>query len=102
MAYSRWSCSIWYTFWAVTPKVCIPLEGPDPQEEQFCVDCELYFSYKNIKKDMMNCINNVRYHYEFKLDVDNENRPSDEDYNELEGYMQEFVLDVEKEFPEIK
>jgi len=101
MSYSRWSNSIWYTFWTVTPKSCIPPEGLNPEDEQFCVDCELEFSYKSLKKDMLKCLNNVRSHYEFKMDND-ENLPSDADYDELKGYMQEFIKDVEEEYPVLR
>ena len=92
MSYSRWSNSSWYTFWSSTP------ENTPMEDQEFCVDCELHFSYKSLKKDMDKCINNVRSHYEFKMDEDNENRPSDAEYDELKGYMLEFIQDVEKEF----
>jgi len=101
MSYSRWSNSIWYTFWSATPKQCIPMEGFNPEDEQFSVDCEMDFSYKSLKKDIEDCINKVRSHYEFKLGEDNENLPSDADYDELRGYMQEFIKDVEEEYPEL-
>jgi hypothetical protein len=89
MSYSRWSNSFWYTFWLATP------EDTPMEDQQFSIDCENHFSYKNLKNDMDMCINNIRKYYE---EGEFSRLPSEEEYEELRGYMQEFVRDIEEEY----
>lgn len=87
MAYSRWIFSRWYTFWAAGHK-----ESYD--DAIFCIcrfDGDINFTAKELREDLDKCINKVRKE-EINVTL--------EELKELEGYVKEFLLDVEKEFKE--
>ena len=101
MAYSRWLTSRWYTFWSWTPS-----EEPDEQVFQICeFGGGIFFSYKEIKEDIDDCLKRVVEHLKepknVKLLGAEEVRfvgplPTDKEVAELKGYMLEFLQDVEE------
>ena len=78
MSYSRWSNSVWYTYWSA--------ESGDTRDTQVFQVCgEKSFTYKELKESLNAC---VAY---FSLDR------TDRQLAELKGYMREFMKDVEAE-----
>ena len=85
MAYSRWSTSDWYTFWSSM--------GEDRDLETrdnavFCICAAISFPSKDLRDDIEGC-----------LEKAHELQP-DSDVEELRGYMNQFLADVDKEYPE--
>jgi hypothetical protein len=109
MSYSRWSNSIWYTFWSGSSK-----EGKDNQVFEICdIACTHNFTYKELKEDMDACIEKVATEDAEDREVGllsgftEDKEPiyenvkckgrsySPKELDELKGYMQEFIEDVE-------
>jgi len=66
MSYSRWSSSIWYTFWSA--------HSPNDifKKDQIFEICDfdgLEFSYDEIKKDVDLCLEKVRLHYSLEHEI---------------------------------
>jgi len=79
MSCSRWSNSLWYTFYACSYSV--------EKDEQLFEICSLkVFSYKELKGDIDKCIKVVR---------EKMNEATEIELQELKGYMNEFIDDVE-------
>jgi len=95
MSYSRWSNSYWYTFW------CCPFKGFEHgmDEATFEICGITNFKYWELKEDIEKCIHRVT---EILEDEKMNELPTSEDYEELKGYMKEFIKDVENEFKEEK
>ena len=89
MSYSRWgSSSIWYTYW------CSGAIGDDDKrdEQLFDICSVMMFTYRELKDDISGCIDKVK---------DSEDAPitnSENDYKELQGYMESFMADVEEQY----
>ncbi len=87
MSYSRWLDSKFYTYWAAHNNVY------DKGDEVFIVHHDLTtyrgFTYSECK-DMLGDILKIKGKMNF---VDN-----DEEAKELQGYMERFIVDVDKEY----
>ncbi len=89
MAYSRWSNSYWYTFWTFSDS--------ELKENQIFDVCTLrVFSYKELTTNINNCLLAVRESVEQEI----KEKLDDTVYEELKGYMKEFIKDVDKEYNE--
>jgi len=83
MSYSRWLNSRWYTFWCST--------NSDAKDDQvFNIDCDITFTYAELKKDIKECLKKVREKH-----GEMERWELDEVYRELEKYMRQFMKNVE-------
>jgi len=78
MSYSRWSNSVWYTFWAA-------YSGETKDEQVFTICLVKDFTYKKLKEDIDSC-----------LDIACKDR-TEEQREELREYMDQFIKDVEEE-----
>jgi hypothetical protein len=113
MSYSRWSNSIWYTFWSSnSPK------GINKKKEQIFEICDFpsyHVIYQQIVDDIDKVIYEVNEYYskehngqifdgiedgEFKYvpHVWGPKNPSDEELQELKEYMLQFVADMDEHF----
>ena len=109
MSYSRWSNSIWYTYWSASSK-----EGKDNQVFEICdLGCSHSFTYKQLKEDIDSCLEIVAVEDAKEKEIsllsgfDEDKEPiynnvtskgrkqSPQQMDELRGYMQEFMEDVE-------
>lgn len=79
MSYSRWSDSHWYTYYTCS-------SGFTKDTQRFEINCDITFTYKELKEDMYRCLKEVS-----KKDIALPN----ELMIELQGYMDEFISDVE-------
>lgn len=87
MAYSRWMFSRWYTFWAAGQN-----KNDDYGNATFCIcrfDGDITFTAKELRDDINKCMNKVRKE-EVNVTLN--------EIKELEGYVREFLFDVEQEF----
>jgi len=122
MAYSRWSNSIWYTFWTsnCSEECDYKLPTKKLKNNQYFEICDfgriLYFSYKEINENVDSCIEKVVDKYSQEIegqiwsgfnddgsstykDVIYEPKTfSQEELDELKGYMLEFKKDVDDSF----
>jgi len=89
VAYSRWTSSVWYTFWATSDSNHI-------NEQIFMISTFKCFTYKELKYNLDNCLRLVKGLVTDK-NMDNKLR-SDESIRELKKYMTNFIYDVEKEY----
>ena len=89
MAYSRWSDSRWYTYWSSTSS------GPTKLEKSFCIcddpNVEMHFTYADLRKDVDRCLVLVKGKHP---------TATKEEIEELKGYMEAFMKDVDRDFPE--
>lgn len=96
MSYSRWSNSYWYTYWlarsepdcrnTATFEICGALDEHD-----------LRFQAAEIRKDVDACIERV---YEAFVEEDYTVKElRNIDFDELRGYMLNFLADVDKDYP---
>lgn len=82
MSYSRWSNSIWYTFW------CTQSEDTENRDTAiFCICDVMDFTAKELRDDMQGCLDKVKL-----LEPDG-------DIYELVKYMQKFLKKVNEEYP---
>jgi hypothetical protein len=96
MSYSRWGSSVWYTYWCAHGGA----SADDKRDEQLFDICTVkMFTYKELKDDIDGCIDKVREI------VDTANATNEgstqitaDEYKELQGYMESFMADIEKEF----
>ena len=83
MSYSRWTDSVWYTFWCVSDS--------DKKEEQLFDICNVAtFTYQELKDDMNKCIQHIKEQYPDDY--------SDLDYEEVKIYIKRFLKDVDVEY----
>ena len=82
MSYSRWSNSEWYTYWCMSNAH----EIRDMDNELFEVCAVHTFTYRELKDDIENCLVTVK------------EKCPEGNLDELRGYMEEFVADVEEEY----
>jgi len=118
MAYSRWSNSIWYTFWvALDMKYKLPTQSlKDEQLFEICDFPSYYVSYGSIKlKGIDGVLKEVKTFYSqnhsgtifdgfvdgkitYKETIFEAKNHSDEEIEELRDYLKEFIEDVDKHF----
>jgi len=97
MSYSRWSNSVWYTFWCSS--------GSDKRDEQLFSICGVtIFTYADLKQGLDICIDKIKNIVIEIKNKDNESsigifEYSEDDYDELKVYMKRFIKDVEEEYP---
>lgn len=85
MSYSRWSNSVWYTFWSNSRTRL--------KEEQIFEVCSVVsFKYKEIKENINGCIATIK-----KLSPDN----TIKEFKELKRYMKTFIAHVNSD-PAVK
>ena len=82
MSYSRWGNSYWYTFW-------LSQEEEDYDTATFCICCVADFEAKQLREDFDGCIASIR-----SIDKN----VSNEEINELRGYIREFLEDVDSTY----
>ena len=113
MAYSRFSNSIWYTFWCDHPT------ESNKREDQLFEICDfpsMYFTFKQLSDNLNGCIDSVKEFYskehegkfltDFVMREDGSSEPvytdtiyeaknpTQEQLDELRRYMQTFIKDV--------
>ena len=112
MSYSRWGSSCWYTFWSSSSD-----EDRDNQVFEVCdMVCPMRFTYRELSCGLDECIDQVRKEFGQKRksrilvnvtedgeyvydDVDvNPIDYSEKEFEELKGYMKEFMEDVEENY----
>jgi hypothetical protein len=122
MSYSRWSNSIWYTYWTSSYSEDCEFKLPTKRlkDNQFFEICDfggrLVFSYKEISEDVNSCLLKVVEHHskekehELFSGFDENKIPiytktiiksqtfTDDELNELKGYMLEFKNDIDNYF----
>jgi hypothetical protein len=84
MSYSRWIDSSWYTFWCTT-------KSEEKDDQEFSIDCEIHFTYKELRNDLAGCLKKIKEHFP---------KATRKEIAELRGYIQDFILDVAKEYCE--
>jgi hypothetical protein len=84
MSYSRWSNSVWYTYWCSS-------DAKKREDEVFDVCGERSFTYQELTEDIDKCLELI------KNDKD-KGSVTQEELDELKGYMLEFIEDVKKEY----
>jgi len=104
MSYSRWSNSIWYTYWSAS-------SGETKDEQIFCI-CDLSrpfnFTYKELKENIHRCLGVVieESKCEKNVSVLGESVTykglvyTEKEIDELQGYMEDFIEDMDNEFKE--
>jgi len=85
MSYSRWGNSCWYTFWAASYAV---VETRDNALFEICGSTA--FTAKELRENLQSCLDKVKV-----LTGCNE-----EELKELTCYIERFLNDVDKEYPE--
>lgn len=116
MSYSRWSNSIWYTFWSS----CSPNDiFKKDQIFEICDFDGIQFSYEELKEDIEGCLQKVQLHYSLEKEIVlNEKyfvnkkgeltffekkinkkpfKLKEYQIQELREYMLEFIKDVEED-----
>jgi len=83
MSYSRWSNSVWYTFWCTT-------ESPYREDQLFDVCAVKSFTYKELTEDIKGCLDII-----YKIAQENfKDGCTKKQLKELKGYMKAFIADV--------
>lgn len=89
MSYSRWSNSRFYTYWRCNGK------QEDIRDNQVLdVDCEHVFTYPELKADIEKCLDIAATPTYNKLNLGWQ-VPIEKLREELRGYMNEFIHDME-------
>jgi hypothetical protein len=96
MSYSRWSNSIWYTFWSYS-------RSPKKEDQLFEICPIKSFTYKELKENGFDkSIESLKKHM---LKHKNKNKLffsdlkffNEKDFEELKIYMKEFIEDIEND-----
>jgi hypothetical protein len=85
MSYSRWSSSMWYTYWRSQDKAT---ENRDTAI--FAICAEASFTAKQLRENMDECISSLK----------NLDKVSEVEIEELRRYMRRFLEEVNGEYPE--
>ena len=88
MSYSRWSTSYWYTYW------CVRTDPEDRDNALFAI-CDLEESLFIPAKDLRDK-NDARLRWLYTI----ERIHPDGNIGELDCYMDDFLIDVDKKYPE--
>ena len=98
MSYSRWSNSVFYTFWCSTV-------SKKKEDQLFDICGTKSFTYGELNDSIENCISQLKQICDENSKLDPEDKPmfssvgyTDEEYDELRGYMQEFISDVNENY----
>lgn len=92
MSYSRWSDSVWYTFWCVS-------HAKRKEDEIFSVCTMGDFTYAQLVSSIESCLDECclcKYHEGKDFAPIEDATP--EQREELRGYMQQFIDDVDNEY----
>jgi hypothetical protein len=120
MSYSRWSNSIWYTFWtafgATPTEYSLPSRKlKESQVFEICDFPSYFITYKDAKDNLDEILKDIKEYYSkdhpgkmFKDMVDGvpvyedvvwpAKNPTDEEMEELRGYILQFIDDVDEQF----
>ena len=114
MSYSRWSNSVWYTFWSSICSANMTYKLPtkslkNKQCFEICDTPSYFISYGDIKhKGIDIIVSEVREFYSkdhFNITTTEEEKPlykaknpTDDQMNELSGYLKEFEKDIDDHF----
>lgn len=118
MAYSRWGNSTWYTFWLYNNKKYILPTKKNKNEQIFeiCDFPSFYINYGSIKlKGIEQTLNDVKEFYskehpgrifddfingelKFKDTLYPPKNPTNDEIEELRGYLEKFIKDVDDYF----
>lgn len=110
MAYSRWSHSIWYTFWsAAGPDNTFKLPTKKLKDKQVFEICDyspFYVTYGELKKDFKSKVKEIEQFYSkqhtSKINQEiitwNAKNPTFEQMVEIRKYLLEFIADVDNHF----
>jgi len=91
MSYSRWGHSRWYTFWA-----CQRDETENRDTAIFEICPVVSFTAFELRGDMDDCLKEAKDAEERRYP-----RPvTDAELTELKAYMQEFLSDVDEQYPQ--
>lgn len=82
MSYSRWSNSVWYTYYFAS-------ESLERDEQLFDVCAIKMFTYRELKDNLQGCLDGLK--------ADQCQEATQEEMDELKGYMLEFIDDVESD-----
>ena len=109
MSYSRWSNSVWYTFWSYSGNTEYKLPTKKLKNSQTFEICNLvsycvtYGKLDDIGVD--NVIKEIMLHYSKSYPITLMGKESvfeehytEEEYEELKGYLLEFIADVDDHF----
>jgi len=101
MSYSRWGNSVWYTYWCST-------ESKKRDDQLFDICGTHAFTYGELKtRGIDGCIEKLKDIITEKNNEENKMKQENmfvghnyttEEYEELKGYIREFMKDVEDEF----
>ncbi len=92
MSYSRWGESRWYTFWACQDDAT---ENRDTAIFEICADAS--FTAAELRADIKTCVDLAAATEELRHDGP---RVPDQERQELQGYMADFLADVDEVYPE--
>ena len=88
MSYSRWSNSVWYTFWTVADDGAATMDG-----QTFDVDCRAQATYGEMAEDFKRTLDLLIS----EVDRETDNPTTAAEREELAGYMRAFMADVVNE-----
>ena len=95
MSYSRWGHSKWYTFWSVGPSG----QAANTKRSQLFDICGVHaFTYGELVDDIdkcIKCIHDIINDPDEQVDMFIPGSVTDEELEELKGYMLEFIQDVD-------
>ena len=94
MSYSRWSDSFWYTFWSVPPS---ERDEPENRDNAIFDICDVAnFTAKELRDNLVGCLQYVEIIVAQKYKP--ECQVTEERKQELIGYIQQFLDDVDEEY----
>ena len=93
MSYSRWSYSLWYTFWASNDGF---LNQVLKNRQRFEVCSVASFSYAEIKDSLIKCL--IKCEEVSEKQFTPSRKITSVEERELQGYMLEFLYDMDKIF----
>ena len=93
MSYSRWTNSLWYTYWLAG-------DVDSKEDEMFDICTVKILKYSEMKDNIYGAIASVRQAIiDDKMDPEYKKKLlSDEALEELRGYMEQFISDVDEEY----
>jgi len=99
MSYSRWGAnSVWYTFWCAS-------DSKKRDDQLFDVCGVKTFTYAMLNESIDNCIESIKETVKQNNNKKNSKKLNlcgsgytDKEYEELKGYMREFINDVREQY----
>ncbi len=85
MSYSRWITSTWYTFWT---SFSGDTKGSQCLEIMYNIEDSYWFSYEEFKTDLENILDIIQF----------DTKTTREEIDELRGYIERFLQDVDNEY----